>query len=223
MMLTQKGKLRVKSNEDLMSLLLRMRSYGIEQKALLEAIEITPRDRYLPAQHMDKVHHGRSLPMDCGQNMTSVEQVIRTVHALDLARYHSVLEIGTGTGYQTALISRLAKKVVTLDRYKTLIDQAKDRFDHAGITNIVTRQKDGLDDIAGTGLYDRIVANGVFPGLPKQYLDQIASGGSMVAAIGEPFGEQMLALLTKVGSRFERKDLFPVRMSPFMPGIAEYL
>ncbi len=222
-MLTQKGKFRQKKNEDFMGLLLRLRGLGIEDKALLDTIEATPRDRFVPVQYIDKPYSQRSLPMECGQSMTGVDQIVRTVHALDLSKKQAVLEIGTGTGYQSALVSRLAKKVLSLDRFRTLVEQAQQRFENAGLDNIIVQQRDGLDDLAGLGLFDRIVANAVFPSQPKQYLDHIASGGSMITAIGERDSEQMLVRLTKVGSRFDRQNLFPVRMAPLRRGLTQYL
>ncbi len=222
-MLTQKGKVREHRNEELMALLLRLRSLGIEDRALLEAIENSPRDRFVPASYIDRPYLSRSYPMACGQTMTGTDQVVQTVHAMNIAPSHAVLEIGTGTGYQTALIARLAKKVVTLDRFQTLVDQAKRRLENMNIDTVLFRQADGSADLSGVGLFDRIVANGCFSGLPKQYLDHLASGGSMIAAIGAPMEEQMLMRLTKIGSRFDRQDLFPVRMSSLRPGIAQQL
>ena len=222
-MLTQRGKIREQRNEELMGLLLRLRGLGIEERALLEAIENTPRDRFVPASYIDRPYLSRSYPMACGQTMTGTDQVVQTVDAMDIAPSHAVLEIGTGTGYQTALIARLAKKVVTLDRFQTLLDQAKLRLENMDIDNVLLRQADGSTDLCGVGLFDRIVANGCFSGLPKQYLDHLASGGAMIAAVGEPSEQQMLVRLTKIGSRFERQDLFPVRMSPLRRGFAQQL
>lgn len=222
-MLTQKGRIRRQKNENLMGLLLRLRSLSIDDRSLVEAIEASPRDRFVSAHYIDQPYLSRSVPIECGQNMTGVDQVVRTVHAMKLAPTHTVLEIGTGTGYQAALIARLSKKVLTFDRYATLCRQATERMEHLGIENCIVRQADGLASLSELRLYDRIVANGVFPTQPKQFLDHLASGGAMIVAIGDPVGEQMLVRLTKVGSRFDRKDLFPVRMTPFQSGIAEYL
>jgi protein-L-isoaspartate(D-aspartate) O-methyltransferase len=222
-MLTQRGRVRQQKNESLMGLLLRMRSLSIVDRALVQAIEATPRDRFVPAHYIDQPYLSRSVPIECGQSMSGVDQVVRTIHAMKLAPSHTVLEVGTGTGYQAALIARLSKKVLTLDRYATLCSQAKERMELLAIENCIIRQVDGLADLSELRLYDRIVANGVFSGQPKQFLDHLASGGAMIVAIGEPLGEQMLVRLTKIGSRFEREDLFPVRLAPFQPGIAEFL
>ncbi len=222
-MLTQKGLERQLKNEGLMALLLRLRALGIDEINLLEAIEQTPRDRFVPVHCIDKPYFSRSFPMDCGQSMTGVDQVIRTVHAMDISSDQTVLEVGTGTGYQAAIISRLAKKIVTVDRYRSLIESAKQRFEHLDIDNIIAQQADGRDGVSDQRLFDRIVVNGSFSGLPRQYLDHLTSGGIMLTAIGDPEEKQMLTRLTKVGSRFDREDLFPVRMAPLRSGIAEFL
>lgn len=206
-----------------MALLLRLRALPITEPALLEAIEQTPRDRFVPVHFIDRPYHSRGFPMALGQTMTGVDQVIRTVQALHIEPHHAVLEIGTGTGYQTALMARLAKKIVTIDRFRTLLQQAQGRFEHLVLENIVTQHVDGDAELPNFGLFDRIVANGVYASPPKKFLDQLASGGTMVTAIGQLEKQQMLVRLTKVGSRFDRQDLFPVRMSPFQSGVADYL
>lgn len=222
-MLTQRGMERQQKNEGLMALLLRLRALGIDEKLLLEAIEQTPRDRFVPVQCIDRPYFTRSFPMECGQSMTGVDQVVRTVQTMGLSSKHAVLEIGTGTGYQAALIARLAKKVVTIDRFARLIEKAKQRFEHLGIENIIAQQVDGHDGVSDQRLFDRIVVNGSFVSSPRQFLDHLTSGGVMVAAIGEAQGEQMLVRLTKIGSRFDREDLFPVRMGALRTGVAEFL
>lgn len=222
-MLTQRGFERQQKNEGLMALLLRLRALGIDEKRLLEAIEQTPRDRFVPVQNIDKPYFIRSIPMECGQSMTGVDQVIRTVQALEIKPKHAVLEVGTGTGYQAALIARLAKKVVTIDRFRKLVEKAKQRFEHLSIENIIVQQADGHGGISEQRLFDRIVVNGSFSTVPRQYLDHLTSGGVLITAIGELADQQMLVRLTKIGSRFDREDLFPVRISPLRTGVAEFL
>jgi protein-L-isoaspartate(D-aspartate) O-methyltransferase len=222
-MLTQRGIERQQNNEGLMALLLRLRALNIDEKPLLEAIEQTPRDRFVPVQCIARPYFSRAFPMECGQSMTGVDQVVRTVNAMGLSSKHAVLEIGTGTGYQAALIARLAKKVVTIDRFRRLTEKAKQRFEHLGIDNIVVQHADGHDGISDQRLFDRIVVNGSFAGFPRQFLDHLTSGGMMVTAIGEVKGTQMLVRLTKIGSRFDREDLFSVRMAALRSGVAEFL
>src|SRR5690606_9981889 len=134
-----------------------------------------------------------------------------------------VLEIGTGSGYTAAVMARLAGRVVTIDRYRTLAEQAKQRFDALGITNAIARQADGSNGLPGEGPFDRIVAWVAFESLPRFLLEQLSSGGIVIAPIGPEEGEQVVAKLTKVGSRFEREDIGIVRLQPMLPGVAAVL
>ena len=114
-------------------------------------------------------------------------------------------------------------RVVTIDRYKTLIEQARQRFEALGIGNVIARQADGSNGLASEGPFDRIVVWAAFDSLPRFLLDQLSSGGIVIAPIGPEEGEQVLAKLTKVGSRFEREDIGRVRFQPILPGIAARL
>lgn len=206
-----------------MALMLRLRSAGIHSRSVLEAVESVPRDAFVPPQHLAVTYAPRSVPLSCGQSMPSADQVVALIDRLNLTPVHSVLEIGTGSGYQTALMAKLCKKLQTVERYRGLVESAKSIFERLDLKNITVRQADGRDGLTGEGLFDRIIINGAVPALPRQFLDQLASGGMLITALGEPGEEQMLVQLTKVGSRFDRQNLFPVRMQPLVPGIAKAL
>ena len=205
----------------LMSLLLRLRNAGISSKSVQQAIEACPREIFSPVQYLGCCYEPRSLPIECGQNMSGPDPVAAIVDRLNITPLHSILEIGTGSGYQAAVMANLGKKVLTIERYRTLCEAATQRFESIGIANVTVRHADGQNGVPGQGLYDRIVANVAFGSPPKQFLDQLASGGMMIAAIGPGDGEQMLTRLIKVGSRFDHEDLFKVRFQPFEPGVAQ--
>jgi len=131
-----------------------------------------------------------------------------------------VLEIGTGSGFTAAVMARLAGRLVTIDRYKTLVEQARQRFEALGIANVIARQADGSNGLPNEGPFDRIVAWAAFDSLPRFLLDQLSSGGTVIAPIGPEEGEQVVAKLTKVGSRFEREDIGVVRLQPVLSGVA---
>jgi protein-L-isoaspartate(D-aspartate) O-methyltransferase len=120
-------------------------------------------------------------------------------------------------------MSRLAARVVTIDRYKTLTEQARQRFEALGIGNVIARQADGSNGLANEGPFDRIVAWAAFDSLPRFLLDQLSSGGVVIAPIGPEEGEQVLAKLTKVGSRFEREDIGIVRLQPILRSVASVI
>ncbi|RUW45521.1 methyltransferase domain-containing protein, partial [Mesorhizobium sp. M8A.F.Ca.ET.021.01.1.1] len=142
------------------------------------------------------------------------------IAALAIETGNRVLEIGTGSGYTSAVMSRLAARIVTVDRYKTLVEQARQRFEALGIGNAIVRQADGSNGLPNEGPFDRIVAWAAFDSLPRFLLDQLSSGGIVIAPIGPEEGEQVLAKLTKVGSRFEREDIGIVRLQPILRSMA---
>ena len=131
-----------------------------------------------------------------------------------------MLEIGTGSGYQAALLAHLAKKVTTLDRYRTLVEKAKTRLDTLKITNVLASHADGMAGLSNA-LFDRIVINGSLPEAPKHLIEQLASNGVMIVPVGPGDGVQHLTRMTKVGSRFNNEVLAEVRMQPLKPGVSK--
>ena len=206
--------------EAIVALMLRLREFGIAAPELLKMVESVPHEHFVPVRYFDHAWKPQSFPLACGQTMLSPDTTIRLVEALELSSSHSVLEIGTGSGYQTAILARMAKKVLSVDRYQSLLDEAKDRLDRLEISNVTFLKADGAATAVGQGLYDRIIIDSSFDTMPRFLLDQLVSGGVAVTIIGPPHQEQMAVRLTKVGSRFERTDLFPVRSSPLEQGVA---
>ena len=209
--------------EAIVALMLRMREIGIVDSKFLKIVESVPHEQFVPVQHFDQAWKPQALPMACGQTLVPIDTTVRMVDALKLDQSHSVLEIGTGTGYQTALLSKLAKKVYSVDRYQSLLDDARERLDRLGVSNATFAQADGASSLVGQGLYDRIIADLAYDSIPRYLLEQLVTGGIVVTAIGLPFEEQTVVRLTKVGSRFEREDLFPVRFGRLETGLARVL
>src|SRR5690606_35612896 len=117
-------------------------------------------------------------------------------------------------------MARLSGRIVTVERYRTLTEQARQRFEALAITNVSARQADGSAGLANEGPFDRIVVWAAFDSLPRSFVDQLSSGGTMIAPIGPEEGEQVLTRLTKIGSRFEREEIGTVRLQPMMRGVA---
>jgi len=203
--------------EAVAGMLLRLRAIGLSQR-LMRAFEAVPRQNFVPVMHLDDSYGRGQLPIECGQTMTSPDQIARTLQALNVGETHRVLELGTGTGYQTALLANLGTKVASLERFRTLVDKAKHRIAQLGIANTAVELADGRAGMPGQ-MFDRIVINCAVPDTP-QFVEQLASGGVMIAPVGPPDGVQMLRKFEKAGSRFEASDLFPVRMQPFIVGIS---
>jgi protein-L-isoaspartate(D-aspartate) O-methyltransferase len=209
----------LEDREGFAAFLLRLRGKGTAPKALIAAFEATPRSGFLAGQYHALAWSDRMLPIECGEAIEGADLQAMIIAALAMESGNRVLEIGTGSGFTAAVMARLAGRVVTIDRYKTLVEQARQRFDALGVTNIVARQADGANGL-NDGPFDRIVAWAAFDSLPRFLLDQLSSGGVVIAPIGPEEGEQVLAKLTKVGSRFEREDMGVVRLQPIMRGLA---
>ncbi|KJS18873.1 MAG: protein-L-isoaspartate O-methyltransferase [Hoeflea sp. BRH_c9] len=214
---------RLLEKEGFAGLFLRLRAEGIGDKALLTALEQTPRTLFVSAAHADAAYQDRLLPTDCGSFAESANLVARLLSALAIEPGHRVLDIGTGSGFLAAVAARLAERVLTVDRYKTLVQLAQQRFAHLGLSNVTARQADGTKGMNGEGNFDRIIATGAFDGMPRHFVDQLASGGVMLAPLTMESGRAMMVRLTKIGSRFEREDLFEVPYQALTPGVAAAL
>jgi protein-L-isoaspartate(D-aspartate) O-methyltransferase len=209
--------------EGFAAFLLRMRAQGIDNKALFAAIEATPRVDFVAGPWHDAIWLNRMLPIACGEAIEGIDVQARALAALDIHEGNRVLEIGTGTGFTAAAMARLAGRVLTFDRYKRLCEEAQQRFEALGLANAIARQGDAAQGAAADGPFDRIIAWAAFEALPRGFVDQLATGGVMVAPIGDGEGVQQFTRLTKIGSRFEREEICPVRLQPLNGGVAAVL
>ena len=203
--------------------LLRMRAAGLDRRELIAAVEATPRAAFVPGQWRGDAWSDRSVPIDCGETIEGIDLQMRALAALDLEPGCRVLEIGTGSGYTAAVMARLTARVLTVDRFKTLAEEAARRHETLGIANVLARQADGAQGAPAEGPFDRIVAWAAYEALPRGFVDQLSSGGVMVAALGPAEGIQVMEKLTKLGSRFERDVVAHVRFQPMAAGLAAAL
>ncbi len=206
--------------ECLAAFYLRMRGRGIENKKLNAAVEAVPRRNFVPAQWRDVVWSDRMIPIECGEAIEGIDLQASIIHALQIEPGDRVLEVGTGSGYTAALMAKLATRVTTVDRYKTLTELARHRLQALEIDNVLIRQADASKGMSGEGPFDRIVCWAAFDSLPRPFVELLSSHGVMIAPIGPGDDEQTLARLTKVGSRFDRQDIGQVRFQPLTPGVA---
>ncbi|TYR31010.1 protein-L-isoaspartate(D-aspartate) O-methyltransferase [Mesorhizobium microcysteis] len=200
--------------------LLRMRGAGLDRRDLIAAIEATPRTSFVPSQWRADAWSDRSVPIECGETIEGIDLQMQALAALDLQPGCRVLEIGTGSGYTAAVMARLSARVLTLDRYKTLVELARQRHEALGISNIIVRQADGTLGAPAEGPFDRIIVWASYEELPRSFVDQISTGGVMVAAVGPAEGTQVMEKLAKLGSRFERTPFAQVRFQPMASGVA---
>ncbi|MEX6507744.1 protein-L-isoaspartate(D-aspartate) O-methyltransferase [Jiella sp. M17.18] len=199
---------------------------GAEQpripEALLKAVSEVPRRMFVPVD-VDDPYEDRPAPIDCGETMPGALAAVRLAALLDVEPEHRVLEIGTGSGYVTALLARTALHVTTFDRYRRLVERAAQRFKQLGITNVSSFFEDGREGYVAGSPFHRVIAHAAFPAPPRQFLEQLSPQAVMICAIGPGDGEQTLVRLSKVGSRFEREEIGRVRYQPLAFGKAEVL
>lgn len=200
--------------------LLRMRGAGLDRRALMAAVEATPRASFVPPQWRADAWSDRSLPIECGETIEGIDLQMRAIAMLSLEPGSRVLEIGTGSGFTSAVMARLSARVLSLDRFRTLCEAARTRHETLGLSNILIRQADGSQGAPAEGPFDRIIAWASYESLPRSFVDQLASGGIMIAPIGPGDGVQVMEKLTKLGSRFEREVVGNVRFQPMAAGVA---
>ncbi|GAA5095284.1 protein-L-isoaspartate(D-aspartate) O-methyltransferase [Bartonella acomydis] len=217
----QKGILRFR--EDLAGLVLKMRSKGIDDVRFFSAFEKIPRQQFVASSLFNCAYDNKVIPIECGEYIERLEEQLLILFALSLKKKHRVLEIGTGSGFCTALMACLSGRVTTVDRYKTLVDLARQKFQGLGLENIAIRQMDGCSTVTGLGSFDRILIWPSRSDEPKEFLDLLAENGILIQAIGPDEGVQTVMRYTKIGSRFESLEMFQVRYQPFIKGIAEIL
>ncbi|MBX9455708.1 MAG: protein-L-isoaspartate(D-aspartate) O-methyltransferase [Rhizobium sp.] len=211
------------NREGFAALCLRLRGRGITATDLLNAVEQTPRHIFTPSEHASSAWSSRTIPIECGAFMEGVDLATELVDALKLKPSHRVLEIGTGSGFTAAVMARLAERVLTIDRYKTLVTLAQERMDRLSLRNVVVRQADGSSGLQGEGTFDRIVVTAAFPSFPQIYAEQLVSGGMMLAPVVGEDGFARMVKLVKTGSRFERFELFNTPYLPIVQRVAQYL
>lgn len=205
------------------AMLMRLRAKGIAGRELVEALQATPRRGFIPSQWQDVSWSDRMIPIGCGEVLEGVDLQAMILHALQLEPGHRVLEVGTGSGFTAAVLSKLSARVLTVERFRVLATEARKRMEALGITNVTVKHADGSSGAAAEGPYDRIVVWAAFESLPRTFSDQLATNGIMIAPIGVADGEQTLAKLSKVGSRFDREDIGHARLQPIARAIAAAL
>ena len=208
--------------EGFAALVLRLRAEGVTNLDLLTAVEQTPRSAFVPPEYAANAYSSRSIPIDCGQFMEGADLAVKLLGHLQVKPGHRVLEVGTGSGFITAVLARLSERVISMERYKTLIAAAQRRLETLGLRNVILRQADGTHGLPGEGTFDRIFATVAYPAMPRFYAEQLVSGGMLLVPLMVDETRCVMVRLTKTGSRFEREDLFEVPLLPLQPKIAQH-
>jgi protein-L-isoaspartate(D-aspartate) O-methyltransferase len=202
---------------------LTLRRRGISDQAVLRAMEAIPRDAFVePADRAD-AWRDSALGISCGQTISQPFVVAYMTEQLQLLKHHRVLEIGTGSGYQAAILSKLCGHVLSIERYRTLADSARARLEKLGCDNVEVMLGDGFDIPAGAGNFDRIIVTAAMEQIPEALTQRLEPGGILIAPVGPHQGTQTLIRLTRTEAGLERKPLVDVRFVPALPGIAREL
>jgi protein-L-isoaspartate(D-aspartate) O-methyltransferase len=205
---------------------LAMRARGINSLRLLRALERAPRALFMPPRFADLAGRDIALPIGCGQTSPPPSVVAAMIAALDLEPSHSVLEIGTGTGYCAALLAQLARTVVSLDRFQTLAVEAAARIRAFGLTNVTAAWEDGLEFRPSGGQFDRIIVHGLIAPSGEAFSRLLAPGGVLVAAFadGPRRGQRISRLARPIETGVEVEDLGPARgLRPLERGLSRAL
>jgi protein-L-isoaspartate(D-aspartate) O-methyltransferase len=206
-----------------MQFLLAMRRRGIGDAAVLRALDEVPREHFVEGEFAEAAYADRALPIPCGQTISQPFVVAYMTEQLGVRPEHRVLEVGTGSGYQAAILSRIAREVVSIERYRTLAEAARKRFATLGYQNIEVVAGDGLAGVAGRAPFERIIVTAATEAVPDALIEQLADGGVLLLPLGPPADVQRLTKLTKIANGLEREQLIAVRFVPLMAGQAREL
>jgi protein-L-isoaspartate(D-aspartate) O-methyltransferase len=209
------------TDQQKIELVMGLRAAGIRDTRVLAAIETVPREMFVPDAFKDLAYADQALPIECGQTLAQPFIVAFMTDRLKVGERMKVLEVGTGSGYQTAILAQLCRRVYTMERYRTLMKQAETRFKELRLANVTTVLGDGGKGWPAQAPFDRIIVTAAAKKLPRRLLEQLAAGGIMVIPVEVSPGRQELLRITRTDDGFERESLLPVRFVPLVEGIAK--
>lgn len=202
-------------------LIMELRRQGITDTRVLAAIERVPRERFVADQFLKHAYDNIALPITQGQTISQPFVVAYMTEALRLGDRMKVLEIGTGSGYQSMVLAKLCRRVYTIERYRSLLQTAQRRFADLGVNNITAKLGDGNKGWVEQAPFDRILLTAAADRRPETLLEQLSpDGGIMVAPVAVSAIEQDVIRYTRTGDDIQEERLLPVRFVPLLPGIA---
>ena len=204
-------------------LILGLRSGGVTDAKVLAALEATPRDLFVPQLFQERAWEDSALPIACGQTISQPLIVGLMTQALNLKGRFRVLEIGTGSGYQTAVLARLVRYVYTVERYRTLLGEAEARLRTLGVGNIISRFGDGAEGWRDQAPFDRILVTAAAPEEPHALLEQLKPSGVLVAPVGRGAVQSLRRYVGDGKGAFVKEELGEVRFVPLLTGVAREL
>lgn len=199
-------------------MLMRLRTSGISDVDVLAAMESVPRELFVEDTFRDHAYDDTALPIPCGQTISQPSIVAWMTWALDVHPRMRVLEVGTGSGYQTCILAKLARRIYTVERHRDLLAMAEARFHQLKITNIVTKRGDGSKGWKEVAPFERIIVTAAAGEVPSVLLSQLAPGGIMVLPVGNSVTDQILLRVNKhEDGSYTTQHLMNVRFVPLVP------
>jgi protein-L-isoaspartate(D-aspartate) O-methyltransferase len=203
-------------------LIMELRRQGISNTNVLSAIERVPREAFVPATFRDRAYENIALPIASGQTISQPYIVAYMTQLLELDKRRKVLEIGTGSGYQTAILARLCRRVYTIERHRNLLLGSEELFKELKITNITSKVGDGYEGWPEQAPFDRILVTAAADEIPEKLLDQLGNDGIMILPVGKDPADQHILKISKDNKGVVSEEvMLPVRFVPMIQGVAE--
>ena len=204
-----------------MQFLFALRSKGVMENRVLEVMEKIDRGKFVTGIFSGRAYEDMPLPISCGQTISQPSVVGLMTQALDVQPRHKVLEVGTGSGYQAAILSYLARRVYTVDRHKRLVTEARAVFQDLGLVNITAFSADGSHGLTEQAPFDRIIVTAAAEDPPGPLLAQLRIGGIMVLPVGQSDAVQSLIKVTRTETGYDYEELRTVRFVPLLEGLGQ--
>lgn len=198
------------------NLIMQLRKRGIRDPRVLSAIETVPRDLFVSASFTDSAYLDMALPIACGQTISQPFVVAYMTEKLEPREDDEVLEIGTGSGYQAAILAQLCDRVFSIERHEKLYLDARERLARLGITNVTLALGDGSHGWPEPRVFDRIIVTAAAPETPVVLLKQLAVGGRLITPIGTRPERQRLVQFDRTATGITKEELLPVRFVPLV-------
>jgi protein-L-isoaspartate(D-aspartate) O-methyltransferase len=202
-----------------MQFLFALRSKGVTDARVLTAMEQIDRGPFIRGYFAERAYEDMPLPIACGQTISQPSVVGLMTQALKITNRDKVLEVGTGSGYQAAILSQLARRVYTVDRHRRLVQEASEIFRALDLTNITALTADGSFGLPDQAPFDRIIVTAAAEDPPGPLLAQLKIGGIMVVPVGQSDAVKRLIRVTRHETGFEYDELRPVRFVPLVEGL----
>lgn len=203
-----------------MRFLFALRSKGVTDARVLSVMERVDRGQFVRGLFAERAYEDMPLPIACGQTISQPSVVALMTQALNISPRDTVLEVGTGSGYQAAILAHLARRVYTVDRHRRLVREAQDLFSDLGLVNIVAMTTDGSFGLPDQAPFDRIIVTAAAEDPPGPLLAQLKVGGIMVVPVGQSDTVQHLIKVTRLATGYDYEELRPVRFVPLVEGIS---